>query len=56
MEPYALILLRRFKAGESAEEIATAEGIPVERIEMRLAAAAAFEQRQKAKERVCSSQ
>lgn len=43
MRPYALCLLRRFKAGESVEQLAAVEGIPVERISMRLAAAAEFE-------------
>jgi hypothetical protein len=43
MKPYAIYLLARFKAGETAEELALREGIPVERIRMRLAAAARFE-------------
>ncbi len=42
MKPYALYLLERFEAGESAEELATSEGILIERIRMRLAAAREF--------------
>ena len=43
MKPYAVYLLERFKAGETAEELALSESIPVERISARLAAAAEFE-------------
>jgi hypothetical protein len=32
MKPYAMYLLERFKAGETAEELALREGIPIERI------------------------
>jgi hypothetical protein len=43
MKPYPIYLLERFKAGETAEELALSEGIPIERIRVRLAAAARFE-------------
>jgi len=43
MKPYAVQLLERFKAGEKAEELALRESISIERIRMRLAAAAEFE-------------
>jgi hypothetical protein len=43
MKPYAIYLLARLKAGETAEQLAIREGIPVERIRMRLAAAAQYE-------------
>ena len=43
MKPYAVYLLERFQAGESAEELARTEGIPLDRIRTRLTAAAAFE-------------
>ena len=42
MKPYAVYLLERFKAGETPEELARAEGIPLDRIKMRLTAAAEF--------------
>jgi len=42
MKPYAVYLLERYKAGETPEELALREGIPVERVRMRLAAAAEF--------------
>lgn len=44
MKPYAIYLLARFKAGESAEQLAVREHIPIDRIKMRLAAAAKVEQ------------
>lgn len=43
-QPYAVTLLRRFKAGETIAELAAAEGIPVERIAMRVRAAQLVEQ------------
>ncbi len=46
MEPYAVSLWRRFKAGESVDDLAAAEGIRVDRIQARLTAAAAWERRQ----------
>jgi hypothetical protein len=48
MKPYAVYLRERFKAGESPEELALREGIPVERIRIRLAAAAEFERKRPA--------
>ena len=42
MKPYAVYLLERFKAGETPEELALREGIPIERITIRLAVAAEF--------------
>jgi hypothetical protein len=42
MKPYAVHLLERFEAGETVEELAVKEGIPIDRIRMRLAAAAEF--------------
>lgn len=36
LEPFAFSLLRRFRAGESVAELAAAEGIPAERIAMRV--------------------
>jgi hypothetical protein len=42
MEPYAVSLLRRFNAGESVDELVATEGIPRERIVMRLRAATEF--------------
>lgn len=43
MEPYAIQLLRRFKAGETLEQLVASEGIPRERIVVRLEAARNFE-------------
>ncbi len=43
MEPYAVHLLRRFKAGETVEQLAASEGIPRDRIIIRLAAARGYE-------------
>jgi hypothetical protein len=48
MKPYAVYLLERFEAGETAEELALSEGIPLERIRIRLAAAAEFQERRAA--------
>ena len=42
MKPYAVHLLERFEAGETVEELAVKEGIPIDRIRVRLAAAAEF--------------
>lgn len=42
-EPYAFSLLRRFRAGETAAQIAAAEGIPTDRVEIRLRAAVMVE-------------
>jgi hypothetical protein len=43
MKPYAVYLLERYTAGETAEELARKECIPIERIRIRLAAAVEFE-------------
>lgn len=43
MKPYAVCLLERFRAGETAEELAATEGIPLDRIRIRLDAAMEFE-------------
>lgn len=45
MKPYAVYLLDRYRAGETAEQLALKEHIPVERIMIRLAAAVEFERR-----------
>ncbi len=42
MKPYAVYLLERCIAGETAEQLALTEGIPVERIRTRLLAASRF--------------
>ncbi len=49
MEPYAVYLLRRFNAGESVEQLAASEGIPRDRILMRLSAALHYRGNQKEK-------
>jgi hypothetical protein len=43
MKPYAVCLLERFRAGETASELAAIEGIPLERIQTRLDAAVRLE-------------
>ncbi len=43
MKPYAIWLLERFRAGESPSELATREGIPLDRIRIRLDAAMLLE-------------
>lgn len=43
MKPYAVRLLERFRDGESAFELAAKEGIPVDRIRIRLDAAMLLE-------------
>jgi hypothetical protein len=48
MKPYAVCLLERFRAGETAEELAAKEGIPLDRIRIRLDAATQFERIRKA--------
>ena len=48
MKPYAVYLLERFEAGETVEDLALNEGIPVDRIRIRLAAAAEFQKRRAA--------
>ena len=46
MEPYAVYLLGRYRAGESLEQLVVAEGIPRKRIIMRLRVAAKHVQAQ----------
>ena len=43
MKPYAICLLERFRAGETASELAAREGIPLDRIRIRLDAAMLLE-------------
>jgi hypothetical protein len=43
MKPYAVCLLERFRAGETASELAATEGIPLGRIYLRLNAAMRLE-------------
>ena len=47
MEPYAVYLLRRFKAGETVEQLVASEGIRRDRIAARLLAAQRYERAQK---------
>jgi hypothetical protein len=47
MKPYAVYLLERFRAGSTVKTLAFREGIPVERIQIRLAAAEEFERSRK---------
>ncbi len=47
MEPYAVHLLCRFKAGETVEQLVVNEGVPPERIIIRLKAARNYERAQK---------
>ena len=49
MKPYAVCLLERFRAGETASELAAREAIPLDRIQMRLDAARLLERMRKAK-------
>jgi hypothetical protein len=44
MEPYAVYLLGRYRAGESVEQLVVAEGIPRKRIIMRLRVAEKYVQ------------
>jgi hypothetical protein len=56
MKPYAVHLLERFEAGETVEELAVKEGIPTDRIRMRLAAAAELVRMRKARaETLCDA-
>lgn len=48
MQPYAVYLLERFRAGETAEDLAASEGIPLDRIQIRLDAAMEFERTREA--------
>ncbi len=45
IEPFALLLYRRHRAGESVAELAAAFGIPEDRVSMRLRVAAAHAER-----------
>ena len=44
MKPYAVHLLERFRAGATASQLAEREGIPLDRIQIRLDAAVRLEQ------------
>lgn len=56
MKPYAVYLLDRFRAGSTVKEVALRTGIPVERIQIRLAAAEEFERARKTcQERFCAA-
>lgn len=57
MKPYAVYLLERFEAGETAEELAVREGIPLERIQMRLHTAAEYQRMRRARvETACDAE
>ena len=43
MKPYAICLLERFRAGETASELSAREEIPLDRIRVRLNAAMQLE-------------
>ena len=43
MKPYAVYLLERFRAGEPVSQLAATEGIPLDRIQIRLDAAILLE-------------
>ena len=43
MKPYAVCLLERYRAGETPSELAEREGIPLDRIHIRLDAAMRLE-------------
>jgi hypothetical protein len=45
MEPYAVYLLGRYRAGETVEQLVVAEAIPRKRIIMRLRMAEKYEER-----------
>lgn len=48
-KPYAVCLLERFRAGETASELAAREGIPLDRIRIRLDTAMRLERMQSRK-------
>ena len=56
MEPYALYLLRRFRSGESVGQLVSSEGIPRDRIIVRLLAAGRHQRAQKHKLRIAKRQ
>jgi hypothetical protein len=45
IQPFALMLYRRFLDGETVEDLAAGLGIPEERIEQRIRVAALFQQK-----------
>jgi hypothetical protein len=47
IEPFALSLYRRYTAGETVEQLAVELGIPDERIERRIRAAARYAEHEK---------
>jgi len=49
MKPYAMFLLERFRAGETPAELAVKEGIPLDRIQIRLDAAMLLERMRRTK-------
>ncbi len=53
MKPYAVCLLERFRAGETASELAAREGIPLDRIQIRLDAAMRLERMRNAERNTC---
>lgn len=56
MKPYAVYLLERFRAGSTVKELAFRDGLPVERIQIRLAAAEEFERAPKTcQDRLCDA-
>jgi DNA-directed RNA polymerase specialized sigma24 family protein len=46
-EPFALVLYRRHRDGETIEELAAAFGIPEDRVEVRIRAAATHIERER---------
>jgi DNA-directed RNA polymerase specialized sigma24 family protein len=46
-EPFAMMLYRRFSGGETVEELAAAFGIPQDRVDRRIRAAALYTERQR---------
>ena len=53
MKPYAVCLLDRFRAGETASELAEKEGLPLDRIQFRLDAAMLLERMRKTEPNTC---
>jgi hypothetical protein len=54
MKPYAVCLLERFRAGETAFELAAREGIPLDRIQVRLDAAMRLDRMRSAETNACA--
>jgi hypothetical protein len=46
-EPFAVLLYRRYEAGETVQQLAEELGIPGERVEQRIRAAVLYTERQK---------